>query len=58
MEKILKTKNWSIIKNEIYGENGTPRRDGLDRDFESFFIGLQLLEISKIQTQERRKPVG
>ena len=30
------------IKNEVYGEKGTPRRDELDRDFESFKIGLLL----------------
>jgi ribosome-binding protein aMBF1 (putative translation factor) len=38
----MKTKNWSEIKDNVYGEKGTERRDGLDRDFESFKIGLQL----------------
>ena len=35
-------KNWSEIKDEVYGKIGTPRRDSLVRDFESFKIGLLL----------------
>lgn len=38
----MDTKDWKTIKNEVYGEKGTPRRDDLDRDFESFKIGLLL----------------
>lgn len=38
----MDTKDWKTIKNEVYGEKGTPRRDELDRDFESFKIGLLL----------------
>ena len=30
---------WSDIKNEVYGQIGTIRRDELDRDFKSFKIG-------------------
>ena len=40
----MKTKNWSEIKNEVYGEKGTERRDKLDREFESFKIGYLLRE--------------
>jgi len=29
-------KTWSEIKNEQFGEKGTPRRDELDREFETF----------------------
>lgn len=36
------TKNWSKIKDEVYGKKGTSRRDELERDFESFKIGLLL----------------
>ena len=36
------TKNWKEIKDNIYGKTGTKRRDQLDRDFESFKIGLLL----------------
>jgi|TARA_R110002012_G_C11551808_1_gene602542 DNA-binding XRE family transcriptional regulator len=39
---MMDTKDWKTIKNEVYGEKGTPRRDELDRDFESFKIGLLL----------------
>jgi DNA-binding XRE family transcriptional regulator len=51
----MNTKTWSIIKDEIYGEKGTSRRDGLDRDFESFKIGLMLKKAreEKKLTQEQ-----
>nr|WP_232804749.1 helix-turn-helix transcriptional regulator [Salegentibacter maritimus] len=39
---MMETKDWKTIKNEVYGEKGTSRRDELDRDFESFKIGLLL----------------
>jgi DNA-binding XRE family transcriptional regulator len=38
----METKSWKEIKNEVYGIKGTERRDELDRDFESFKIGLLL----------------
>lgn len=38
----MKTKSWKEIKNDVYGVKGTDRRDELDRDFESFKIGLLL----------------
>lgn len=38
----MNTKSWKQIKDEVYGEVGTERRDQLDRDFESFKIGLEL----------------
>lgn len=38
----MNTKSWKEIKDEIYGIKGTERRDGLEREFESFKIGLQL----------------
>ncbi len=38
----MKTKTWTEIKDSVYGEKGTERRDALDRDFESFKIGLLL----------------
>ena len=38
----METKDWKTIKNEVYGDKGTSRRDELDRDFESFKIGLLL----------------
>ncbi|MBF8455897.1 helix-turn-helix transcriptional regulator [Kaistella sp. G5-32] len=38
----METKSWQKIKDDVYGKAGTERRDELDRDFESFKIGLQL----------------
>lgn len=38
----MKTKSWKEIKNDVYGVKGTDRRDELERDFESFKIGLLL----------------
>ena len=38
----METKSWKDIKNSVYGKKGTERRDELDRDFESFKIGLPL----------------
>ena len=33
---------WSQIKDQVYGEKGTERRDNLEREAESFKIGLLL----------------
>ena len=41
----MNTKSWKQIKDEVYGKVGTERRDQLDRDFESFKIGLQLKKV-------------
>ncbi|MBC7747832.1 MAG: helix-turn-helix transcriptional regulator, partial [Methylotenera sp.] len=38
----MENKSWKEIKNDVYGIKGTDRRDELDRDFESFKIGLLL----------------
>lgn len=38
----METKTWKDIKDTVYGEKGTERRDELERDFESFKIGLLL----------------
>lgn len=40
----METKSWKEIKDTVYGEPGTERRDELDRDVESFKIGLLLRE--------------
>lgn len=51
----METKTWKEIKDNVYGVKGTVRRDTLDRDFESFKIGLQLREAreKKHLTQEQ-----
>ena len=38
----MNTKTWTEIKDSVYGEKGTERRDELERGFESFKIGLLL----------------
>ena len=51
----MDTKSWKDIKVSVYGKMGTTRRDGLERDFESFKIGLLLREAreKKNLTQEQ-----
>ena len=51
----MSTRSWKEIKNDVYGKKGTLRRDELDRDFESFKIGLLLKEAreNKQLTQEQ-----
>lgn len=51
----MKTRSWKEIKDDVYGKKGMPRRDELDRDFESFKVGLLLKnarEKKKITQQE------
>jgi len=50
----LNIKTWSQIKDEQFGKKGTSRRDGLDREFETFKIGILLRQAreSKHLTQE------
>ncbi len=38
----METKSWKEIKNNVYDVAGTERRDELERDFESFKVGLLL----------------
>ncbi len=38
----MSVKSWREIKDEVYGKKGTVRRDELEREFESFKIGLLL----------------
>lgn len=51
----METKSWKEIKDNVYGKKGTPRRDELDRDFESFKIGhlLKKAREQKHLTQEQ-----
>lgn len=38
----METKSWKEIKENVYGQKGTERRDLLERDFQGFKIGLLL----------------
>ena len=42
--KEMEITGWKEIKDNVYGKKGTARRDELERDFESFKIGLLLRE--------------
>jgi ribosome-binding protein aMBF1 (putative translation factor) len=50
----LNIKSWTQIKDEVYGPKGSQRRDELDREVESFKIGLMIRQAreSKNMTQE------
>lgn len=41
------TTTWAEMKDQVYGEKGTERRDKLDREFKSFRIGLMLRKQEK-----------
>jgi len=51
----MSTRSWKDIKDEVYGKRGNSRRDELDREFESFKIGLLLKKAreEKHLTQEQ-----
>jgi DNA-binding XRE family transcriptional regulator len=51
----MSTRSWKEIKDDVYGPKGTPRRDALERDAESFKIGLLLKKAreEKHLTQEQ-----
>lgn len=53
----METKPWKSIKDEVYGFKGTPRRDQLDREVESFKIGL-LLRKAREDKQLTQKQLG
>lgn len=51
----MDTKDWKDIKDSVYGEKGTDRRDKFEMDFESFIIGILLKKAreEKKMTQEQ-----
>ncbi len=53
----METKNWKDIKDTVYGKKGTERRDELERDFESFKIGL-LLRNAREEKNLTQKQLG
>lgn len=55
MMKKGNTTTWADLKDQVYGEKGTKRRDQLDREFKSFKIGLMLREAreQKKMTQDQ-----
>lgn len=53
----METKSWKTIKDEVYGEKGTPRRDQLDREVEGLKIGLMLRQ-AREQKQLTQQQLG
>jgi len=53
----METKSWKDIKDTVYGAKGTERRDELERDFESFKIGL-LLRNAREEKNLTQKQLG
>ena len=60
----MKTKNsnkdistWAEIKDRVYGDKGTERRDNLERESESFKIGL-LLKKARESRNMTQKELG
>ena len=53
--KTAQTTSWTELKNQVYGEKGTTRRDQLDREVKSLRVGLLLREarMSKKMTQNQ-----
>ncbi len=53
--KEVDTTSWSELKDQVYGEKGTSRRDRLDRELKSFKVGLMLREAreQKHMTQDQ-----
>lgn len=51
----MSTRSWKEIKDEVYGKKGTSRRNELEREFESFKIGMLLKKTreEKHLTQEQ-----
>jgi DNA-binding XRE family transcriptional regulator len=51
------TKSWKEIKNNVYGEKGTERRDELEREFQGFKIGI-LLKKAREEKQLTQTQLG
>ena len=45
----METKSWKEIKDSVYGEIGTERRDELERETEGFKIGLLLRDAREMK---------
>lgn len=54
-EQNNQVKSWTQIKDSVYGEKGTKRRDEIEREFDSIKIGLLLKKAreEKKLTQEQ-----
>jgi DNA-binding XRE family transcriptional regulator len=53
----MKTKSWTTLKDEVYGSQGTERRDEIEREFQGFKIGL-LLKKAREEKQLTQTELG
>ncbi|MEY4962997.1 MAG: hypothetical protein RLZZ323_316 [Bacteroidota bacterium] len=53
----MNTKSWTTLKDDVYGPNGTERRDELEREFQGFKIGL-LLKKAREEKQLTQTELG
>jgi DNA-binding XRE family transcriptional regulator len=53
----METKSWKDIKDNVYGQKGTDRRDLLEREFQGFKIGL-LLKKAREEKQLTQTELG
>ena len=53
----MATKTWTTIKDEVYGKQGTSRRDQLEREVEGLKIGL-LLRQAREKKQLTQQQLG
>ena len=50
----MNTISWKDIKDEIYGEKGTPRRDKLELETQSFLHKIKFSKIKKEQVKNQK----
>lgn len=53
----METKNWTEIKDSVYGKKGTDRRDRLEREAKALTIGY-LLRAAREQQQLTQEQLG
>tara|TARA_R110000868_G_scaffold331938_4_gene592918 strand:+ start:789 stop:944 length:156 start_codon:yes stop_codon:yes gene_type:complete len=51
----METKSWKSIKDEVYGVEGTSRRDQLEREASSFLVGLLLRKAREDKNLPQKK---
>lgn len=52
--KEMQVKSWSTIKDEVYGEQGTVRRDQLERKLEAAKARLSSKSLKEPDTEEQK----
>jgi hypothetical protein len=50
----MSTRSWKDIKDEIYGEKGTPRRDKLELESHKFLSKIKFFQMKKDQVKNQK----